>query len=104
MAINYCADALPCLIHEADLLKQLQPLVVARVLRVFIDRRFGSLEADSASQASSVETISRRQNTYIDRRNEQHQDFVDDLRQMSDRLDRLCEALASRESEVICND
>ena len=71
---------------------------------VFIDRRFGSLEADSASQASSVETISRRQNTYIDRRNNQHQDFADDLRQMNDRLDRLCEALASRESEVICND
>ena len=58
---------------------------------VFIDRRFGSLEADSA-------------NTYIDRRNNQHQGFVDDLRQMNDRLDRLCEALASRESEVICND
>lgn len=71
---------------------------------IFIDRRFGALETESSSLTSQVETVSRRQNTYIDRRNSQHRDLEDELQAMSHRLDRLCEALASRESEVICND
>ena len=71
---------------------------------VFVDRRFGALETQSASQASGIETVSRRQNTYIDRRNSQHRDFANEIQAMNDRLAHLCEALASRESEIICND
>lgn len=71
---------------------------------VIIDRRFGALEATSTTQSSAVETLGRRQNTYIDRRNDQHDEFSDEINAMNERLDRLCEALASRESAIICND
>ena len=71
---------------------------------VFVDRRFGALESQSVSQRTDIETLTRRQQTYIERRSNQHDDFDDALQAMNERLDRLCEALASRESEVICND
>lgn len=71
---------------------------------VFIDRRFGALETQSLNHGTEVETLSRRQNTYIDRRNDQHDRLLDDLNDLNERLDRLCESLASRESVVICNE
>ena len=71
---------------------------------VFVDRRFGALESRSVSQQTDIETLTRRQQIYIDRRCSQHDEFDDALQAMNERLDRLCEALASRESEVICND
>jgi hypothetical protein len=71
---------------------------------VFVDRRFGALESTSVNQTTDLETMGRRQNTYIERRNSQHDNITDDINDISDRLDRLCEALASRESAIICND
>jgi len=71
---------------------------------VFVDRRFGALETQGLNHNTQVETLSRRQNTYIDRRNDQHDKISDDLNELNERLDRLCESLASRESAVICNE
>ena len=71
---------------------------------VWVDRRFGALETQSVSQGTDIETVSRRQQTNIERRSNQHDEFADEIQAMNERLDRLCEALASRESEVICND
>ena len=73
-------------------------------MAVLVDRRFGELESSTVSQATDIETISRRQQTYIERRTQQHEQFADEIAAMNERLDRLCEALASRESEVICSD
>ena len=73
-------------------------------LAVLVDRRFGQLENASVSQGTDIETVSRRQQIYIERRTNQHEDLEAELADISSRLDRLCEALASRESEVICND
>lgn len=70
---------------------------------VFVDRRFGALEAQGSSLDAQVETLSRRQNTYIDRRNEQHEQFTSDMSELGDRLDRLCEALAANQSATVCN-
>ena len=78
-------------------------IVALVAFSVFIDRRFGALESTSVSQTTDLETMSRRQNTYIDRRNSQHDDIESEISNISERLDRLCEALASRESEIICN-
>ena len=79
-------------------------VVSLMMFAVFVDRRFGALESRSVSQQTDIETLTRRQQIYIDRRSSQHAEFDDALQAMNERLDRLCEALASRESEVICND
>ena len=79
-------------------------VVSLMMFAVFVDRRFGALESRSVSQQTDIETLTRRQQIYIDRRSSQHDEFDDALQAMNERLDRLCEALASRESEVICTD
>ena len=71
---------------------------------VMVDRRFGTLESESVNQSTDIETLTRRQQTYIDRRSNQHDDIESEIAEINERLDRLCEALASREAEIICND
>ena len=52
---------------------------------VWVDRRFGALETQSVSQGTDIETVSRRQQTYIERRSNQHDEFADEIQAMNER-------------------
>lgn len=77
--------------------------VIALVLAgVALDRRFGHLEAAVTAQENLSATNRRRQDTYIDRRDAQHDNYEDELTEIHDRLDALCEELAARFVDVVC--
>lgn len=77
--------------------------IIAVVLAgVTLDRRFGHLEAAMVVQENLSATTRRRQDTYIDRRDAQHDHYEDELTAIHDRLDALCEELAARFVDVVC--
>ena len=69
---------------------------------IYVDRRFGDTEDTNAAQQTYIEVTRRRQDTYIERRDQQHEEVRGDIDDIHDRLDQLCRRLAARFQQDEC--
>lgn len=69
---------------------------------IYVDRRFGDTEDLNAAQQTYIEVTRRRQDTYIERRDQQHEEVREELGEIHNRLDALCRSLAARNGEDLC--
>jgi hypothetical protein len=52
--------------------------------------------------ATEMASVSRRQRIYIERRDVQHEQVLEQLAELHERLDGLCQELAASQNRVIC--